>query len=58
MISCSVVSQLCPKCNLPVTFGGGITIVNGSLDLSPAVKKPPFNQKSYLPCSTSLISEL
>ena len=29
IISCNVVSQACPKCSFPVTFGGGITIQNG-----------------------------
>ena len=30
-ISCIVLSSACPICNLPVMFGGGITIVNGFL---------------------------
>ena len=35
-------------CRFPVTFGGGIIIVNGFLFLSiSGVKYPPFIQKSY-----------
>ena len=32
-VSISVLSSACPRCRFPVTFGGGITIVKGSLPL-------------------------
>ena len=32
-ISCMVSSRACPMCSCPVTFGGGITMVNGFLSL-------------------------
>ena len=28
-MSCSVLFSACPRCSAPVTFGGGMTIVNG-----------------------------
>src|SRR5699024_4408800 len=49
-----VVSHAWPKCSRPVTFGGGITMVNGSFSLSPvASKNLPSTQYRYLSFSIS-----
>src|SRR5699024_799702 len=54
IISCSVVSQAWPRCSFPVTFGGGMTMENGSLLLVTSdLNKPALTQFSYLPSSTS-----
>ena len=45
----------CPICSFPVTFGGGITIENGSFLLSlPLLNKSFLSQYSYLFSSTCL----
>ena len=43
-----------PTCSDPVTFGGGMTMVNGSLsEAASAVKYPFFTHRSYSSPSTS-----
>ena len=39
--SCSALSSACPMCREPVTFGGGITITNGSPGSSTSAWKTP-----------------
>src|SRR5215469_1243170 len=47
-------SSACPMCSDPVTFGGGITMVNGgAADPASAVKYPAAAQASYRRLSTS-----
>ena len=36
-----VCCSACPRCRLPVTFGGGITIENGGLSLAGSAVKYP-----------------
>ena len=56
-MSWSVVSHACPMCNLPVTFGGGITIEYGLAFLSPLGLKTSSSSHSwYRPSSTALWS--
>ena len=48
-VSASIIdcSRACPRCRLPVTFGGGITIENGGLSLvGSAVKYPRSTHRS------------
>src|SRR5260370_30184463 len=46
-ISISVCSSMCPMCNEPVTFGGGMTIENtGPAALASALNSSSFTQKS------------
>src|SRR5215469_2888002 len=54
MASISVWSSAWPMCRDPVTFGGGITMVNGgAADRASAVKYPAAAQASYRRLSTS-----
>ena len=50
-MSCSVLLSACPMWSEPVTFGGGMTIENGSAPGSapaPARKAPAFSQRSRI----------
>jgi hypothetical protein len=57
MMSCSVTNIACPMCSAPVTFGGGIAIVNGSPVASSEGLKHPcdshhsYRRSSVAPCS-------
>eukprot|EP00982_Pelagococcus_subviridis_P005107 29475-Pelagococcus_subviridis.AAC.7 len=57
MMSCSVTNIAWPMCSAPVTFGGGIAIVNGSPTASSEGLKHPcdshhsYRRSSVAPCS-------
>src|SRR5690606_14270008 len=51
--SCMVLLSMCPMCNTPVTFGGGITMVYGSLSSGTEQKNFQFILLVYHFSSTS-----
>ena len=54
MTSWMVLSSACPTWSDPVTFGGGMTMLNGSPGSSgSAWKRPAASQSAYSPASTA-----
>ena len=52
-MSCSVLLSACPRCSAPVTFGGGMTIVNGlRADRARYESSPALSKKDTSGCAS------